>query len=207
MAGQRDDDGRFGRNFRRSGQKEDHLRETGIQCPELPEQVNTQPAPDSEKAFGEVKMKTSRKNNECPDRHSFCENLWQCLGEFWQDLREHSAWRYEDSPPSQLLENSELHRYPTHQDELVRADWFWSRRPRRLSTFSWVLWFVVALGLPLWLFVFPWIGVPLIVIAVVVASVETVWSVRWRRQYELSIDRLIRVSASDKNSLGEDVFS
>jgi hypothetical protein len=34
-----------------------------------------------------------------------------------------------------------------------------------------------------------------------------VWSVRWRRQYELSIDRLIRISASDKNSLGEDVFS
>ena len=98
MDGHRHDDGRFGRNFRRSGQKEDHLRETGIQCPELPERANTQPAPDSEKAFGEVKMKTSRKNNECPDRHSFCENLWQCLGEFWQDLREHSAWKYEDFP-------------------------------------------------------------------------------------------------------------
>ncbi len=44
-------------------------------------------------------------------------------------------------------------------------------------------------------------------IAVVVASVETVRSVRWRRQYELSIDRLIRISTSDENSLGEDVFS
>jgi hypothetical protein len=44
-------------------------------------------------------------------------------------------------------------------------------------------------------------------IAVVVASVETVRSVRWRRQYELSIDRLIRISTSDKNSLGEDVLS
>jgi hypothetical protein len=44
-------------------------------------------------------------------------------------------------------------------------------------------------------------------IAVVIANVETVRSVRWRRQYELSIDRLIRISTSDKNSLGEDVFS
>jgi hypothetical protein len=152
-------------------------------------------------------MKTSRKNNECPDRHSFCQNLWQGLGEFWRDLREHSAWKYEDFPPSQLLEKSELHRYPTHQDELARADWFWSRRPRRLSTLCWVLWFVAALGLPLWLFVFPWIGVPLLMIAVVIATAETVRSVRWRRQYESSIDRLIRISASDKNSLGEDVFS
>jgi hypothetical protein len=41
----------------------------------------------------------------------------------------------------------------------------------------------------------------------VTGSVETVRSVRWRRQYELSIDRLIRISTSDKNSLGEDVFS
>jgi hypothetical protein len=152
-------------------------------------------------------MKTSRKNNECRNGHSFWENLWQCLSEFWRDLREQSAWKYKDFPPSQLLEESELHRYPTHQDELARADWFWSRRPHRLSAVCWVLWFVVALGLPLWLFVIPWIGVPLLMIAVVVASVETVRSVRWRRQYELSIDRLIRISTSDKNSLGEDVLS
>jgi hypothetical protein len=165
------------------------------------------PAPDSEKAFGEVKMKTSRKNNECPNRRSFRQSFWQGLGEFWRDLREHSAWKYEEFPPSQLLEKSELPRYPTHQDELARADWFWSRRPRRLSTLSWVLWFVGALGLPLWLFVFPWIGVPLLIIATVIATLEIVWSVRWRRQYELSIDRLIRISASDKNSLGEDVLS
>ena len=152
-------------------------------------------------------MKTSRKNNQCPNRHSFCENLLQCLGEFWRDLQEHSAWKYEDFPPSQVLEKSEVHQYQTHQDELARADWFWSRRPRCLSAVCWVLWFVVALGLPLWLFVVPWIGVPLLMIAVVIASLETVRSVRWRRQYELSIDRLIRISTSDKNSLGEDVFS
>jgi hypothetical protein len=42
---------------------------------------------------------------------------------------------------------------------------------------------------------------------VVIASAVTVRSVRWRRQYELSIDRLIRISTSDRNSLGEDVFS
>jgi hypothetical protein len=152
-------------------------------------------------------MKTSRKNNERPNRPSFRENLRQSFGKFWRDLQEHSAWKYEEFPPTQILEKSELHGYPAHQDELARADWFWSRRPHRLSAVSWILWFVVALGLPLWLFVFPWIGVPIIVIAVVIATVETVQSARWRRQYELSIDRLIRISTSDENSLGEDVFS
>lgn len=152
-------------------------------------------------------MKTSRQNSKRPNRPSFRENLRQCFGKFWRDLQEHSAWKYEEFPPPQLLEKSELHGYPAHQDELARADWFWSRRPHRLSAVSWILWFVVALGLPLWLFVFPWIGVPLIVTAVVIATVETVQSARWRRQYELSIDRLIRISTSDENSLGEDVFS
>jgi hypothetical protein len=201
------DDGRFGRNFRPSEQKEDRPRQTGIQCPELPVRANTQPAPDSEKAFGQVKMKTSRKNNECSNRRSFYENLRQSLSEFCRDLQEHSTWKYEDSPPFQLLVKSELHKYSTHPDELARADWFWSRRPRRLSTVCWILWVSVALGLPIWLFVFPCIGVPLLIIAVVIANVETVRFVRWRRQYESSIDRLIRISTRDRNSLGGDVYS
>jgi hypothetical protein len=36
---------------------------------------------------------------------------------------------------------------------------------------------------------------------------EIVRSVRWRRQYEISIDRLIRASNSGKDTFGVDVFA
>jgi hypothetical protein len=70
-----------------------------------------------------------------------------------------------------------------------------------------MIWFIVALGLPLWLFVVPAVGLPLVIAAVVIVEIEIVRSVRWRRQYELSIDRLIRTSTNDKDTFGVDVLS
>jgi hypothetical protein len=91
-------------------------------------------------------------------------------------------------------------RHPTHNDELARANWFWSRRPRLLPAASYTVWLVVVLGLPFWLFVAPLIGVPLLIIAAVIVNVEIARSVRWRRQYELSIDRLIRARSFLRSS-------
>jgi hypothetical protein len=76
--------------------------------------------------------------------------------------------------------------------EFARAEFFWRRRPRLLPATGYIVWIVVALGLPVWLFVFPAIGVPLLIISAVVINTGIVRSVRWRRQYELSLDRLIR---------------
>jgi hypothetical protein len=42
-------------------------------------------------------------------------------------------------------------------------------------------------------------------LAMIIANTEVVRSVRWRRQYELSIDRLIRTTTSGRNSLSGDV--
>jgi hypothetical protein len=50
----------------------------------------------------------------------------------------------------------------------------------------------VALGLPFWLFIVPAKAVPLLIISAVVINTGIERSVRWRCQYELSIDRLIR---------------
>lgn len=150
-------------------------------------------------------MNTSCTNNQDNNSSSFWRSLRNFWGEFWRDLQEHSDWKYEELPPILLLEKSKLHRDPTNLDELARADWFWDRRPRLHFTVSWVIGFLVAFGLPLWLFYLPWIGVPLIVMAVIVANTETVRSVRWRRQYELSIDRLTRTTTSGWNSLSGDV--
>ena len=112
----------------------------------------------------------------------------------WKDLQDDDHWRYEELSPVQLLEKLNLDWNSTESDELARAEWFWSRRPRFLLVISRLLWLIAALGMPFWLFVIPKVGVPILVIWAVTVATEIVRSVRWRRQYELSIDRLIRIS-------------
>ena len=81
-------------------------------------------------------------------------------------------------------------------DELARADWFWNRRPRFYRVVSYILWLALMLGLPFWLFIVPWIGLSFFIVWVAIANTEIVQFVRWRRQYELSIDRLIHTSTA-----------
>jgi hypothetical protein len=114
------------------------------------------------------------------------------LVEFWRDLEDNQRWKYDELSPVQLLETSKLDERPTDKDELARAEFFWSRRPRFLPAITYVAWLIVALGLPFWLFIVPGLGVPLLIVSTVIANIDIVRSVRWRRQYELSIDRLIR---------------
>jgi hypothetical protein len=149
----------------------------------------------------DVKMKNSRKNNRCIVNHSGPQKnrLGKRLGEVWKDLQADPEWKYEQLCPVELLEKSDLRRYPKDHIELVRAAWFWSRRPRWLVAASTILWVSVALGLPFWLFVVPSIGVPLIIVAALIINTELVRSVRWRRQYELSIDRLLRTVDAQKS--------
>ena len=111
---------------------------------------------------------------------------------FWRDLEDNQCWKYNELSPVQLLEKLKLAERLADKDELARAEFFWRRRPRLLSATGYMFWIIVALGLPAWLFVFPAIGVPLLIISAVVVNAGIVRSVRWRRQYELSIDRLIR---------------
>jgi hypothetical protein len=80
-----------------------------------------------------------------------------------------------------------------NQDELLRAEWFWNRRPRVLCAnafllFSYILVFVCVL------YVAPECVAPLLAWIVVGASgvaVDCVRLERWRREYALSIKRLI----------------
>jgi len=153
-------------------------------------------------SFVQVKMNRSSKNNECVSSHSLPEKVTfaKRLRDHWQDLQDNSHWKYEQLSPVQLLEKSKLHRNSTDIDELARADWFWSRRPRLLPAAGSLAWIVVALGLPVWLFVFPAIGVPVLITSAAVINVGIVQSVRWRREYELSIDRLTRQCGSSEHS-------
>jgi hypothetical protein len=142
-------------------------------------------------------MKKSRKIDRSIVNRSQLEKhgLGQALSEVWHDLRADPKWKYEQLTPIQLLERSELRIRLPDSGELVRATWFWSRRPRLLSVAGSILWITVALGLPFWLRI-PSIGVPLIILAAAVINTDLVRSLRWRHQYESSIDRLIRTIAA-----------
>jgi hypothetical protein len=146
-------------------------------------------------------MNESCKNNQCISSHSFWKKLsfGQRLAEVWQDLQHKQNWKYAELSPAQLLEGLKLLRYSRDHDELARANWFWGRRPRLLPAASFMVWLTVALGLPFWLFIVPPVGVPLLIIAVLISNTDIVRSVRWRRQYELSIDRLIRISTNGRD--------
>jgi hypothetical protein len=151
----------------------------------------------------EVKMNKSHNTNQSNSSHQVWEkySFHKRLGELWQDLQADPHWKYEQLSPVQLLEKSELQGYPTNDNELARATWFWSRRRRFLQAASCIVWLALALGLPFWLFIGPSIGVPLLILAAVIVNAEIVRSARWRRQYELSIDRLIRNSTNGHEPL------
>jgi hypothetical protein len=76
-------------------------------------------------------MKNSRKTDRCIVNRSEREkrSLGRALSEVWQDLQADPKWKYEQLAPVQLLEKSELRVRLTDSSELVRATWFWSRRP------------------------------------------------------------------------------
>jgi hypothetical protein len=122
------------------------------------------------------------------------------LAGFWRDLEDNQHWKYDELSPVHLLERLKLDECLAEKDEFARAEFFWSRRPRLLPASGYILWLIVALGLPLWLFIVPAIGVPLLVLSAVVVDAGIVRSVRWRRQYELSIDRLIRHCGRSEHS-------
>jgi hypothetical protein len=119
-------------------------------------------------------------------------NFSKQLTEVRRDLEDNPRWKYDELSPVQLLEKLKLDKYRVDNDELERVEYFWSRRPRFLRLISYLAWAIVALGVPFWLFSVPAIGAPLFIVAAVLANTDIVRSVRWRRQYELSIDRLNR---------------
>lgn len=153
-------------------------------------------------------MKKPAKNNECIASHSIWGKIsfGERLGQFCRDLQDDPHWKYEQLSPVQLLAEMGINKYSTDDSELSRANWFWSRRPRLLPAVSWIFWLIVALGLPFWLVIVPLIGVPILIIATVIVDIDIVRSVRWRRQYESSIDRLIRTATNSTDTFSADVF-
>jgi hypothetical protein len=123
----------------------------------------------------------------------------------WNDLTTEPAWKYEELPPLLLAELTKLDLFEVGDSELARAQWFWSRR-RKLAlhetTGLLVAGLCVTLSLAIAFVAWPETSTPkrvaemiislLALVAAIYLITQRIGFVRWRREYELSIDRLVR---------------
>ena len=124
----------------------------------------------------------------------------------WRDLNTEPVWRYQELPPFQLRELRGLTSCIDSDSELSRAVWFWERRPKSVFYESGTAWIVegVCMILSVIIAVFKWpltsiSGVAGVVITLffslaieIGAIADRVRYIHWRRDYEQSVNRLIR---------------
>jgi hypothetical protein len=123
----------------------------------------------------------------------------------WRDLTREPAWKYEELPPVLLRQLAKRDLFEVGDTELARAHSFWSRRPKltfHKSAARPVVGLCVLLSVAIALVAWPGTSIPervaemiilLLELAVgICLIVQRIRFVRWRREYERSIDRLIR---------------
>jgi hypothetical protein len=123
----------------------------------------------------------------------------------WRELTTEPAWKYEELPPFRLSQLAKLDLLEANDSELARAIWFWCRRPKLIFHDS-AAPIIVALCILVSLFIvlvnWPGTSMPKRVdemvilllepVALIYLLVERFKFLRWRREYERSINRLIR---------------
>jgi hypothetical protein len=115
----------------------------------------------------------------------------QDLLKFWRDLHDDQDWKYDELGPIELLEKANILCQTIPEEELDRVNWFWRRRPHILSLVAGIFWLIAAMGASFWVMI-PCLGVPTVITSIALVLLAIVRSVRWRREYEFSVDRLIR---------------
>ena len=124
----------------------------------------------------------------------------------WRDLTVEPVWQYQELPPFLLPQLSKAKCRGADDSELSRAIWFWLRRPKSLlcksSTALVLEGLCVLLSLIAAFVGSPEISISELAIEVIIllfglaieigAVVYQVRLVRWRREYEQSVNRLIR---------------
>jgi hypothetical protein len=112
---------------------------------------------------------------------------------YWTDFQREHYWRFPEVPPWQI------HRYLGYpvvdHSESLRAEWLWRRRPREIlgrGVFGYVL--VVAISILLLLSwpVSIFLEAAWLFACFMLIALDVVRNVRWRRDYEASLCRLIR---------------
>jgi len=123
----------------------------------------------------------------------------------WRDLTTEPVWKYEELPPFRSSHLTKRDLLEASDSELARAIWFWCRRPKLIFHDS-AAPIMVALCVLISLFIalvnWPGASMPKRAVETVILLLELVVEIylvvqrlkflRWRREYERSIDRLIR---------------
>jgi hypothetical protein len=112
------------------------------------------------------------------------------LVRFWRDLHDDQTWKYEELCPIELLEKVEIDYRTVPKHELDRTTWFWRRRPRALTAVGLMLWLIAAAAAPFCVIV-PCLAIPILITCTALLLWTIVRSVGWRREYELSVSRLL----------------
>jgi len=114
------------------------------------------------------------------------------LVRLWRDLHDDQPWKYEELCPIELLQTVEIDYQTVSKDELDRVAWFWGRRPRVLTAVGLVLWLTAAVAAPFCVII-PCVAAPVLIACLSLLLLAIVRSIRWRRDYELSVSRLLRI--------------
>jgi hypothetical protein len=116
---------------------------------------------------------------------------------WWRDFQYPSRWRYPDLAPQEVLAGRQLKIELAPEPELKRAAWLWFRRPKLIlgyGAFSYVIMvacITVAMLVPV---IGIFVAVVWLCIWVLAIAADTIRYVRWRRDYETTLDRLLRLS-------------
>jgi hypothetical protein len=116
---------------------------------------------------------------------------------WWRDFQYPSRWRYPDLAPQDVLAGRQLKIELATEPELKRAVWFWFRRPKLILGYG-ALSYVIMVACTAVAMMVPVIGILFAVvwlcIWVLAIAADTIRYVRWRRDYETALDRLLRLS-------------
>ena len=116
---------------------------------------------------------------------------------WWRDFQYPSRWRYPDLAPQDVLAGRQLKIELATEPELKRAVWFWFRRPKLFLGYG-ALSYVIMVACTAVAMMVPVIGILFAVvwlcIWVLAIAADTIRYVRWRRDYETALDRLLRLS-------------
>ena len=119
-------------------------------------------------------------------------NRWRV---FWKDFNSDEHWRFPELSPVQLQKSLDVPWTFIDRGEYVRAEWIWSRKPK-LILGEGGLGYAILVFVALLLLLIPKVGVFLTVAwcfsMLGAIARDVVRSIRWRRDYEVSITRIMR---------------
>ena len=119
-------------------------------------------------------------------------NRWRV---FWKDFNLDEHWRFPELSPVQLQKSLDVPWSFIDRGEYVRANWMWSRKPS-LILGEGGLGYAILILVALLLLLIPQVGVFLTTAwcftMLGAIARDVVRTIRWRRDYEVSITRIMR---------------